>query len=161
MKQILLAFLLLLPSLALADELVTVGSTSVCFGVRVSDSTSTAGAGLSGLAFNTASLVCSYYRPGIVGSVRVAITLATSTLGTYTSGAFKEIDATNEKGSYEFCPPDAAFATATGLREVLFECYGATNMAPMVVRTVVTAATPNVNISSSSIALGAGHNGQR
>lgn len=161
MKKYLLAFLLLLPSLALADELVTIGSTSVCFAVRVSDSTSSVGAGLSGLAFNTASLVCSYYRPGVVGSVRTAITLQTSTLGTYISGAFKEIDATNFKGTYEFCPPDAAFATATGAREAIFECYGAASMAPMSVRAILTAATPNVNISSSSIALGAGHNGMR
>lgn len=160
MKKLLFLFLLL-PGLALADELVTVGSTSVCFGVRVSDSTSTTGVGLSGLTATGSSIVCSYYRPGVTSSVRVAITMASSTLGTYTSGAFKEIDATNFKGSYEFCPPDAAFATATGLREALFECYGATNMAPMSVRAVITAATPNVNISSSSIALGAGHNGQR
>lgn len=157
----LLFLLLVLPGLAFADELVKIGSTSVCFAVRVSDSTSSTGAGLSGLTFASGSLVCSYYRPGVVGSTRTAISLQTSTLGTYVSGAFKEIDATNLKGSYEFCPPDAAFATATGLREVIFECYGAANMAPMSVRAVITASAPDVNVLTSSISLGAGHNGQR
>lgn len=146
MRQLLLAFFILFPLAAMADEYVKVDSTSVCFGVRVSDSSSGTGAGLSGLAYNSGSLVCSYFRPGVVGATRTAITLASSTLGTYTSGAFKEIDATHLKGSYEFCPPNAAFASATGLREVLFECYGATNMAPMVVRAIMTDAYPQVDI---------------
>ena len=58
-----------------------------------------------------------------------------------------------------FFVPDAAFVTAATLREVLIECYGVTNMAPMVVRIIMTDAVPNVNITSSSISLG-GRKGQ-
>lgn len=123
MKKILLALLLTTPAFA-ADYCMQGGATSKMIDVFVLDSSSTVGAGKSGLAYNTASLACSYRRAG--GS-RTAITLASSTLGVFTSGAFKEVDATNMPGFYEIGIPDAAIAS--GVDYVDFWCGGASNMA--------------------------------
>jgi hypothetical protein len=69
------------------------GSASVVELVDILDSTSTTGAGKTGLAYNTASLTCYYKRSS--GTAAVAVTLVDiTTLGTYVSGGFKEIDAT-------------------------------------------------------------------
>ena len=60
----------------------------------------------------------------------MAVTLVTiSTLGTFVSGGFKEIDATNQSGAYEFHPPNAAFAS--GAKEVTFWFQGATGSGAM------------------------------
>lgn len=121
--------LLLVPVVALGDVPVAAGATSQCFQVSVLDSASTSGAGKTGLAFNTASLTCGYRRQN--ASDDTAITMQTSTLGTYTSGAFKEVDATTAPGDYEFCVPDAAIAAGAGVNWVKFWCGGASGMAPM------------------------------
>ncbi len=135
MKKLLLTLaLLLVPTIALADaEPVPAGSADICIPIFVENSST--GAGLTGLAFNTASLVCQYYREG-QGTGGTSITLATSTLGTHTDGAFKEIDSADMPGSYEFCPPDAAFAA--GADWVLFECKGAASMREVAVKVPLT-----------------------
>src|SRR5512143_1287253 len=105
---------------------VTKGSTSQTFMVFIRDSSSTTGAGLTGLAFNTASLVASYCRPA---AARQAITLATqTTTGAWSSGGFVEIDATNMPGCYRFDVPDAVFAT--GVTSAIVMLKGAANMEP-------------------------------
>lgn len=85
-----------------------VGATSVILEIFIEDSAS-AGNGKTGLAFGTASLVA-YYKINS-GVASVAITLATATLGTWATGGFKEVDATNMPGVYELSVPDAAFAS--------------------------------------------------
>lgn len=106
---------------------VKAGSTSVILDdVFIQDSSSTTGAGLGGLVFNTASLTCYYHRN--TASASVSVSLATMTLGTWATGGFKEVDATNMKGMYSFCPPDAA--VAAGAQSVTFYFQGAANMAP-------------------------------
>lgn len=102
-----------------------VGATSNILLVFIEDESSP-GTGKTGLVFNTASLVAYYKRD--VGTAAVAITLATATLGTFTSGGFKEVDATNMPGWYEFCPPDAALAS--GAKSVAIAIKGATDMLP-------------------------------
>lgn len=132
MKRILalILCLLLATTPAYGDAESPAGATSVCFDVFVSDSSSSTGAGLTGLVYNSGSLTCYYHRRG--ASSATSISLASSTLGTYTSGAFKEISSSNMPGQYEFCVPDAALAI--GATDVMFECKGATNMAPMNLR---------------------------
>lgn len=104
------------------------GATSKTVYLFINDSSSTVGAGLTGLAYNTASLVASYVRP--LGS-RVAITLATQTVtGAFSSGGFVEVDATNMPGLYRLDLPDAAIAS--GVDSVVVMLKGATNMAPAV-----------------------------
>lgn len=143
---LIISALLSLGATARADEIRTAGATSQCFAVFVGDSTSSAGAGLTGLAYNSAGLTCYYFRnETATGETATSITLATSTLGTFTSGAFKEISSTNMPGWYEFCPPDGSLAS--GAASVSYQCKGATNMAPMNLRTLLFG-TADVNIIS-------------
>ena len=103
------------------------GATSQIFQVFIQDSSSTTGAGLTGLVFNSSSLTAYYHRD--TDTTATAITLVTMTVGTFTSSGFKEIDATNMPGWYQFCPPNAALAS--GAASVGFHLKGATNMAPL------------------------------
>lgn len=105
------------------------GVTSEIWQVWIADSSSTTGAGLTGLAFNTASLTAYYHRD--TDTTATAITLVTMTVGTFTSSGFKEIDATNMPGWYQFCPPNAALAS--GAKSCAFHLKGATNMAPLAI----------------------------
>ncbi len=77
--------------------------------VFVQGSSKATGEGLTGLLFNSADLVDWYMRQG--DPMRTQVTLADiPTLGTYVSGGFKEISATNVPGFYAFHPPDAFLA---------------------------------------------------
>src|SRR3954470_23989587 len=86
------------------------GATSQTVNVWIQDSSSTTGAGLTGLVFNTSSLTAYYALPK---AAAVSITLATLAAVTtaYSSGGFKEIDATNMPGWYRLDLPDAAIAS--------------------------------------------------
>lgn len=135
MKTILkLLLILLLPLAALADEIVTVGSSSNCHDVFISDSSSTTGAGLPGLAFGTGSLTCYYHKSD--SATATQISLVTMTAGTFTSSGFIQIDATNMPGWYQICPPNAAYSSG---RATSIQCKGAANMVPMNLRVVLTA----------------------
>lgn len=93
--------------------------------VFLQDSSSTTGAGLSGLVFNTANLKA-YYRKGATGTL-TSISLVTQTVGgAWSSGGFVEIDATNAKGLYRFDIPDTILASSPA---AIVHFYGATNLA--------------------------------
>ena len=112
------------------SEYVYAGLTSQTIDIFLQDSSSSTGQGLSGLVFNSASLVASY-RKGATGS-RTAITLATQTVGgAFSSGGFVEIDATNMKGVYRLDIPNAAVDTEGFVTLYL---YGATNLLPTALR---------------------------
>src|SRR4051812_49077098 len=111
------------------------GVTSQIFQVFIQDSSSTIGAGLTGLVFNTASLTAYYHRD--TDTTATAITLVTMTVGTFTSSGFKEIDATNMPGWYQFCPPNAA--NAASAKSCAFLLKGATNMAQLPIEVQLTA----------------------
>jgi hypothetical protein len=68
-----------------------------------------------------------YYFAGDLSN-EVAVTLATATLGTWTSGGFVEVDATNMPGWYEIGIPNAAL---DGGIECAMQLRGATNMVPV------------------------------
>ncbi len=104
------------------------GTISKIVQIPIFDSSSTTGAKLAGLAYNTASLTAYYNREG-AGGAAVAITLASATKGTWTSGGFVAVDATNIPGSYELHLPDAALAA--GAKSVLVSLKGAANMVPV------------------------------
>lgn len=110
------------------------GSTSQILQIFIADSSSTTGAGLTGLAFNTGSLTAYYHRKG--DTTATAITLVTMTVGTFTSSGFAQIDATNMPGWYQLCPPDACFATG----DCAIHLKGAANMAPLPIEIQITAA---------------------
>ena len=110
------------------------GATSVRLYVFVLDSTLTTGAGKTGIAYNAASLVAYYVRPG---AAAVAITLATQTVtGAYSSGGWVEVDATNMPGVYRFDVPDAAHAAGVDAAVVMIK--GATGMAPVTIEVQLT-----------------------
>lgn len=111
------------------------GATSEIWQIFIRDSSSTTGAGLTGLVFNTASLTAYYHRD--TDTTATAMTLVTMTVGTFTSLGFKEIDATNMPGWYQFCPPNAAIAS--GAKSCGFHLKGATNMASLPIEVQLTA----------------------
>ncbi len=106
-----------------------VGVTSEIWQIFIRDSSSTTGAGLTGLLFNSGSLTAYYHRD--VDTTATAISLVTMTVGTFTSSGFKEVDSTNMPGVYQFCPPNAALAT--GAKSCFVMLKGAANMAPLVI----------------------------
>ncbi len=111
------------------------GTTSYSAYVFVQDSSVSTGAGLTGLAFNTAGLVASYVRPR---AARQAIALVTQTAtGAYSAGGFVEVDSVNMPGLYRLDVPDAALAA--GANAVVIMLQGATHMAPVVLEIELTA----------------------
>ena len=112
----------------MAKLTVKAGSTSRREYVFVLDSASTTGAGKTGIAYNAAGIKAYYVRPG--GSA-TAITLATQTVtGSFSSGGWVEVDATNMPGVYRFDVPDAVFAASA--EKAIVMVSGATGMAPIV-----------------------------
>lgn len=111
--------------------------------IKILDSTATNGAGKTGLAFNTAGLTCYYMNGNIPASVAVSLVTIT-TFGTYVSGGFKEVDATNMPGVYEFHPPNAAFNSTQS--SVVFVFKGAAGMS----ETFVSAIQTSVNLNAST-----------
>lgn len=105
---------------------IQVASTSQTVNVFVRDSSSTTGGGLTGLVFNSPSLVAYYALPR---AAAVSIALVTQTVtGAYSSGGFVEISSANMPGWYRLDVPDAAIASG---RFVSIHLKGATNMAPL------------------------------
>jgi len=132
------------------------GTTSKTVKIFVQDSSSTTGAGLGSLAFNTSGLIAYYIKEGDASST--AISLVTATLGTWTSSGFIVVDGTHMLGLYELSIPNAAL---TGTKSVVIYLSGATNMVPCVLEIELTGwnnqdavrggmtALPNANAAAS------------
>lgn len=108
------------------SRLIAKGATSQSIYVEILDSTSTTGGRKTGLVFNSAGLTGYYVRNR---GLPTAITLATLVAAdsAYSSGGFKEVDATNMPGIYRLDLPDAV--VATGADSVVVTLKGATGMA--------------------------------
>ena len=78
--------------------------------------------GATGLAYGDITKA-SYVREGAAADV--AITPADATLGTYTSGGFKEIDGTNAPGLYQFGVPNAALVQGCKAVDIIIHVAGA------------------------------------
>ena len=113
------------------------GSTSQMVEFDVFDSSSTVGARLAGLVYNTSSLTAYYNLQNAAGAA-TAISLVTMTKGTWTSGGFVAVDATNMPGVYQLCLPNAAVAASAGVNYVTVVLKGATNMVPVVLNVRLT-----------------------
>lgn len=105
------------------------GTTSDSELIFIQDSSSTTGAGRSGLAFNTTGLSATY---AFATKTPVTITFATLTAVTaaFSSGGFIELNASIMTGWYRFDIPDAALAAGNG-RRVALHFFGAASMAPL------------------------------
>lgn len=117
----------------MAKLIVGAGTTSRLEHVFILDSTSTAGAGKTGLT-NT-SVTMYYFRPG--DTTATSVTLSAGTLGTWTTGGFKEVDAVNMPGVYEIGMPNAVFAATFNHSIVMIK---GTGIAPVTLEYQLTAA---------------------
>ncbi len=115
-----------------------VGSTSEIWQIFIRDSSSTTGAGLTGLTNASSSLTAYYHRD--TDTTATVINLVSMTVGTFTSSGFKEIDSANMPGWYQFCPPNAALAS--GAKSCAFLLKGAANMAPVPIEAQLVAFDP-------------------
>jgi len=124
------------------------GATDQSVVIFIPDSSSTSGAGKTGLAYNTASLTCYYVRPG---SAAAQLSLVTQTVtGAHTDGGFVEIDATNMPGVYRLDLSDAILAS--GVNSAVVMLKGASGMAPVPLEIQLTdfdlnTATQDVNVT--------------
>lgn len=124
----------------MAKQLVQINNTSRSEYIFIQDSSSTTGAGLTGLAFNTASLTA--FRC-IERGAPVSISLVTQTpTGAYTSGGFCAVGGTDMPGLYRFDVPNDCFSTA-GSDKVVIMLKGATNMAPVLLEYQIVAFNPD------------------
>lgn len=125
------------------------GVTNQTLIVFIQDSSSSTGAGLAGLVYNSAGLVCYYARPGVTAA---QLTLATQTVtGAHSDGGFVEIDATNLPGFYRLDTSDAM--VATGVDSVAVMLKGATNMAPLPLELELVAYNPQDSVRLGITAL--------
>lgn len=138
-----------------------VGSTSIRIPVFIQNSAAGDGSGLTGLVFNTSGLACYYWRGDAGNTGGTAVTLATATLGTFTSSGFVEKDATNLPGEYEFGIPNAVLAAGAQFAIIMFtgNTIGVVNriiviqLAPLsaFAKNVAIAAFPFVMYNSSGV----------
>jgi hypothetical protein len=122
-------------------------STDVTLYVFIQASNVTTGAGLTGLTFETASLVASYVRPL---AARAALALVTQTVtGAHADGGFVEVDSTNMPGVYRLDLSDAV--CATGVNSVVVMLKGAANMAPVLIEIQLTDFDLNTAFTSALV----------
>lgn len=129
--------------------IIKAGATSSILQIFIRDSSSSTGGGLTGLTNSSPSLTAYYHRG--TDTTATAISLASMTVGTFTSSGFKEIDATNMPGWYQFCPPDASLAA--GAKSCAFHLKGATNMAPNPFEVMLVAYDPQDTVRLGLTAL--------
>lgn len=130
----------------MADLSILAGSTSQSINVDLYILAS--GAAQTGLVFNSTSLTANYSFTG-ANATSTSITLVTLAAVTtaYSSGGFKELDATNMPGLYRLDLPNAALATSKG-REVVITINGFSGMATRHIKIELTA------VDNQSIAFG-------
>jgi hypothetical protein len=104
------------------------GTTSKTIMFPIFDPTSSTGALLAGLTYSTVG-ACYYCFAD--GSTDVSVTLASKSLGTWTSGGFVAVDGTNMPGIYAFDIPNAALAT--GHTQVIITFKGSSTQVPVVI----------------------------
>lgn len=133
----------------MAKQLVQLNNTSRTEYVFIQNSSSTTGAGLTGLVFNSAGLTADYV---VERGLRQSITLATlaSADAAWSSGGFIAVDGTNMPGLYRIDIPNAVFATAD---KAVVMLKGATNMAPVVLEYQITGFNPDDGVRLGLTAL--------
>lgn len=118
----------------MAKTTVKAGTASRSEYIYIQDSTSTTGAGLTGLVFNSAGLTAYYVTERGTPTAITLVTLASATAA-YSSGGFAAVDATNMPGLYRFDLPTAVLSGNKGIVYL----KGATNMVPVLLEYEVVA----------------------
>lgn len=125
------------------------GSTSISLYVFIQASNVTTGAGLTGLAFNTAGLIAYEVRDRAAAAV---VTLVTQTVtGAWSSGGFVEVDATHMPGIYRLDIPNNCLATGSDSCVVMLS--GAANMATLTLEIELWAINPRDGVRAGMTAL--------
>jgi methyl-accepting chemotaxis protein len=115
------------------------GITSVITRVKILDSSSTTGEGLSGLTSGSSGLVISTIADNEATPISYAVDSAEvqdiPTLGTYIAPGtgkcrFEEVNAANHKGLYEIQLADARW-NVTNAKSLIISVYGASNVSPI------------------------------
>lgn len=119
-------------------EIIKAGTTSKRQVIFVQDASKTTGVGLTGLTNASAGLKWYYYIES--GNTSTVVSVVGQTLGTWTSGGFKEIDSTNMPGFYEIGIPNAVIASTAWS---VMQLEGATNMVPVNVEFEIISADLN------------------
>jgi len=112
----------------------TRGKTNFSLGVFIQDSSSSTGAGLSGVTATSSGLVMEYRRQGQTSWTVLTLgtgIVAGKTLGIYLSGGIVADGAL--AGAYEVDFPNAAFASEAGVEWVLCRIRGVANMLPVLI----------------------------
>lgn len=118
---IILFVLMALPTVASFDDSILKGSTDVTFEIMLRGTDD--GQGETGES--NATVTCYYMRQGAASAT--AISVIDGTLGSHADGGFKEIDATNMPGYYQFHAPDACFASGADAVSFHFKATGVLN----------------------------------
>ena len=113
------------------------GTASKIVYLFIQDSTSTSGAGLTGLSHATSGIQAHYIREG-GSATQIGTTgnLAAGVgpyppLGSYFSGLLREVSSVGMPGVYEFGVPNAVIAAGAG--SVVLMLHGAANMVPVLI----------------------------
>lgn len=102
------------------DQIYLAGTQNIALEIMMRNSTT--GEGVTGLA--PASMMIAYIQEG--GAADVTVTPVAATLGTYTSGGWVQVDATNMPGLYQFGVPNAALSGANSVT-FIFQSAGCLN----------------------------------
>jgi hypothetical protein len=122
-----------------AKQLVQLGNTSRSEYIFIQNSSSTTGAGLTGLTYLSAGLTAAHVvERGTASSM--AFALLASASAAWTTGGFVEVDAALMPGVYRYDVPNVVFAT--GDKSVVM-LKGATNMAPVVLEYQIVGFNPD------------------
>jgi hypothetical protein len=122
-----------------AKQLVQLNNTSRSEYIFIQNSSSTTGAGLTGLTYLSAGLTAAHVvERGTASSIGLA-TLASASAA-WSSAGFVEVDAALMPGVYRFDVPNVVFATADKSVVML---KGATNMAPVVLEYQIVGFNPD------------------
>ena len=123
----------------MAKQLVQLNNTSRSEYIFIQNSSSTTGAGLTGLTYLSAGLTAAHVvERGTASSIGLA-TLASASAA-WSSAGFVEVDAALMPGVYRFDVPNVVFATADKSVVML---KGATNMAPVVLEYQIVGFNPD------------------
>src|SRR3990167_5677123 len=126
-----------------------VGTASEILNIFVQNATVTTGAGLAGIIASSVS--ASWCRNDQTAASTVTMTSAAS-LGTFSSGGWKEVHTSFAIGWYQFGVPDGIFVSG---RSALLHMYGAPSMAPLPIEIELTKTDNQTYFSSQSLSTNA------
>lgn len=119
------------------------GATSLIVEFPIFNSSSTTGALLTGVTYNSSGITAYYDIAGASGSA-TSFGLATMTKGAWATGGFVAVDATNMPGVYQIGVPNACIANA-GSCTIFIQ--GVTNMVPVIITIQILAANVAANVA--------------